>query len=162
MADPVGLVASVIAILEVTAAISSYASAVYNAPATLRTLLTEITTLQNVLSSLRDFAEAHPSTLLKSGIDTPLRDAAIDLNCLKEKLYHKGATTRTGKVVERMKWPLRERETDIVMGKIEKLRCICLLAMAMDQMFAYILEFGEGQSTEVQAGHFRRRLRIWL
>ena len=146
--EAVGFISAILSILRLTTGVASYVASVISASESIRRFSNEITSLHTVLTTLYEFTLSKHGALQKSGLDGPLKELAHELEELKAKFGvvegEDGALASVRRGVERLKWPLRERETLRLTERVEKLRGLCLLAMAMDQMSVCIAVDGGG------------------
>lgn len=140
MAETLGIIASIIAVIDLTGKTTSltreYVNGVKRAPDNLRKLLDELTSLAEVFSALQVCANASPTGgLTELGIfkdkDGPLQECILELEKLLLRLESK---ERWRRVVTRLKWPLRERETVEFVLRIERHKSLFGLAIDADQL----------------------------
>lgn len=134
MAEAIGLAASLIGIIQLaglTASISyGYISGVKRAPQDLRDLTDELQALSNVIVTLKIHTDENseiPGSVLHM-LEKPLEACARELEELLEKLKMKG-------IIDRLKWPLREKETAQWVERIERHKTFFMFALNTDQMW---------------------------
>jgi hypothetical protein len=133
MAEAIGIAASLIGIIQLaglTVSISySYISGVKRAPQDLRDLTNELQALSNVIVTLKVHTDENsetPGSVLHM-LEKPLETCARELEELLEKLKMKG-------IIDRLKWPLREKETAQWVERIERHKIFFIFALNTDQM----------------------------
>lgn len=104
-------------------------------------LIDEVTSLQEVLKILHDHIHEHPDSLTTAvqtlgGEDGPVQGCNQDLSVLMGILDLKEGLRG---VIERLKWPIREGEIDVIKRRIERYKSLFLLALAVDRMWVSIL-----------------------
>lgn len=140
MADALGIVASVIAVLQLTGKLVSlgydYIRGAIDASKDIRRLLGELHSLSNVLLILQDHAR-HDKTLRLTALQTlsgqngPLEGCRLELQRLQLKLEPK--TGLRGKM-KSLVWPLKEKETFQHISRLEGHKNLFNLALTADQL----------------------------
>jgi hypothetical protein len=153
MADPLGVTSSILTILHLAAGLSLYIHSVATAPAAAHALGNELAALQNVLKALQKFVrddddddDDEGDAGVLQGIAGCLKGVLEELERVRGKLEMVTCNPRMRSELpweesmrrgaERLKWPLRERETAALVTRIERVRGICVVAMAMDQLYS--------------------------
>ncbi|RPB08945.1 hypothetical protein P167DRAFT_538918 [Morchella conica CCBAS932] len=143
MAELLGTAASVIAVIQLTAAVASlsyeYISGVARAPSELQRFMNELKALTAVLSRLQMFALDNPDIADSWGLGEELRRCAEELKDVKERLEPKRGWW--GTALGRLQWPLGGRETLDYVWKIERLKSHFTLAMtAENRTFSKVID----------------------
>ena len=135
MAEVAGFVASIFGILQLTEKVVAtafwYVGALRNAKSEVNHLAEELCALYRVLAILQGSLE------VGSGADGAQSLAEYVLEEFRGELeaaYLKMDEKRRKNGVERLKWPLQERETSVLMDRVERVKSLCLLAVETDQM----------------------------
>lgn len=140
MADPLSITASVIAVLQLTGTMitlgKDYIKGVKDAPEDIQQLIDELQSLGKVLSTLRDHIvndKDLKSTALQAlnGQNGHLSACALELKRLQLKLEpEKGLRAK----INRLKWPLKEKETFQYISRIERHKSLFTFALTIDQL----------------------------
>ncbi|KAI5839894.1 hypothetical protein DFP73DRAFT_483664 [Morchella snyderi] len=137
MAEAIGLAASIIAVAQLagkTFQVSyNYFGSVKTAPQEIRELLDELSSLKIVLESLQKVADGNPQSealrqLNKSSGPIERIDGIL------KNLYKKLASKDGSKMIDRMKWPLKEKETEKSITMIGRHTTIFNIALSADHM----------------------------
>lgn len=140
MADPLSIVASVIAIAQLTERLIAlgyvYLGGTKAASKDLRELVNELQSLGKVLVVLQDYAQADQnlqSTALQSlnGQNGPLPGCALELRRLQLKLEPKQGLRG---MIQSLKWPFKEQETQQHIARIQRQKSLFILALTVDHM----------------------------
>lgn len=138
MAEGLGVVASIIAIIQLTAKVTSlgydYIGGAKRAPDELRGLVDELTSLGKVLAILEKHADKNRQwTALETlnDHDGPIRRCGLDLRRLQLKL-DPGDGLRG--MMNNLKWPFKEKETLQEISRIERHKTLFMFALNTDQM----------------------------
>lgn len=140
MADALGIVASVIAILQLTGKLVSlgydYIGGAIDASKDIRWLLGELHSLSNVLLILQDHARDDKTLRLTAlqtlnGQNGPLEGCRLELQRLQLKLEPK--TGLRGKM-KSLVWPLKEKEIFKHISRLEGHKNLFNLALTADQL----------------------------
>jgi hypothetical protein len=123
MADVIGLVASIYGIIQLsgklTQVFGGYIGGVKRAPEDIKTLRDELDSLTSVLNLLEKCAKENPlSTALQDlcGQDKALSRCKDELEKLQNNLVPPKSGLRG--VIDRLKWPLKEKETSQYISQI--------------------------------------------
>lgn len=142
MAEVFGVVAGIFALSQLAAKVTflshEYIKGVKGAPDDVRKFMDELNSLIKVLNALQGVANTNPgSTALKelSDRDGPLRGCIQELENLLLKLERKEVKF-SRKILERVKWPLKKKETLEFVSRIERHKSLLILALNVDQMAA--------------------------
>lgn len=138
MAEVWGIIASVIAVAQLTGQVASlgysYLSGVKKAPKDLADLVEELDSLKKVLITLKDYLDKNaqsPALQALNDAKGPIRVCALELKILQAKLEpRKGFRGMIG----RLKWPIKEHEIAEYKARIERQKSLFILALAADQM----------------------------
>lgn len=140
MAEVLGLVASIIGVLQLTGALVSvgydYIGGVKSASKDLQDLVDELHSLGKVLIILQEHADSNPKSAALQKLnssDGPLKGCTDQLDKLKSKLEAGKALGFKGKV-KNLVWPLKEKETMQYISRIERHKSIFTFALTADQM----------------------------
>lgn len=129
------LIASVVALVQVTGKAATmgygYAGAVKDAPKDIVKLSNELQTLGDVLKQLhQQTSGTTPPRALLPALEAPLRECAVEIKDLQSQVK-----LRTGvkKLIHRLKWPLKEKETKDAISRIGRLTNSINLILTADQ-----------------------------
>ncbi|KAH8148596.1 uncharacterized protein LAJ45_07307 [Morchella importuna] len=134
------LAASIITVIQLSANVAilgyQYIEKVKRSKKEITALIEELNSLHEVLKILRDHIREHPDSLTNAvqtlgGEDGPVQGCNQDLNILREILELKKGLKG---LIERLKWPIREGEVDVIKRRIERHKSLFLLALAVDRM----------------------------
>jgi len=135
MAEAAGFAASIFGILQLTEKVVAttfwYVGALRNAESEVNHLAEELCALYRVLAILQGSLEAD------SGVDGAKSLAEYVLEGFRGELeaaYLKMDEKKRKKGVEKLMWPLQERETSVLMDRVERVKSLCLLAVETDQI----------------------------
>lgn len=139
MADPLSMTGSIIAIVHISAALTSigygYISGVVRASDDIRKLMDELRSLDTVLTEMEKFIVSNPqSATILQQLDAnggPLRICLDDLKKLQRKIEPKGGFRG---VWNNLKWPLKEKETIQYISMVERHKAMFVLALSVDHM----------------------------
>lgn len=142
MADALGLVASIIAIIQLTGQVGAlswgYIGGVRDAPRAIHELLDELSSFGKVLRIVLECAESksgNPTVLEElGGKDGPLQKCAGELIRLRAKLEPKRGIKG---VINALKWPLKADETSQYISGIERYKSLFNLALSADNMYVF-------------------------
>lgn len=139
------LAASIITVIQLSANVAilgyQYIEKVKRSKKEITALIEELNSLHEVLKILRDHIREHPDSLTNAvqtlgGEDGPVQGCNQDLNILREILELKKGLKG---LIERLKWPIREGEVDVIKRRIERHKSLFLLALAVDRMWVWNL-----------------------
>lgn len=142
MADGLSFAASIIAIIQLTAKLTSlgygYIGGVKRAPDDLRDLMSELISLRQVLTILQNYADANPQSTsalhkLNDKNGGPLQGCALALQRLQLKMEPKDGLRG---IWNSLKWPLEETETAQHISRIERHKTLFIFAVTTDHMWA--------------------------
>jgi hypothetical protein len=140
MVEPIGLTGTIIAILQLTAAVIGYIKDVKGASEHKKKLLVEVRSVEHLLNLLSDQAgevqeeeSTEWSATLKSvnEEDGPLRQIRQILEGLRSKLQPVQGLKKVGKV---LLWPFEKKEVDEIVHRIERQKTWLNLALQNDHM----------------------------
>lgn len=135
MADVVGLVASIIAVVELAgkaaAASYGYIGGVKRAPEEIKKFYDELNSLANVLATLKDCVTANPRSIPLQALGASLQECISEMQVLEAKLKPKIGWRRK---LARYKWPLKVKETGEYTARIERHKTLFTLALNTDQL----------------------------
>lgn len=138
MAEGLGVAASTIAVIQLTAKLISlsydYIGAVNRAPEGLRELTHELVSLSHILITLQDYVGANPqSTAIQKLNDRngPLRGCALELRSLQLALE---PNVGLKGIMKNLRWPLKEAETMLHVSRIGRHKSLFSLALVMDNV----------------------------
>lgn len=128
--EALGGAASVIAVIQIVGQITSvtynFISGVREASKVLGKLVVELASLSNVLIILQDYTDRNKGFIALKQLEKTLRKCAEELKTLHLKL------SRTG-LIDKFKWPLREKDTMRQIDQIERYKSLFALALSADQ-----------------------------
>lgn len=135
MTETLGVAASVIAVIQITAVVVSlcqeYISKMVQAPGYLQRFMKELKLLATILSNLHISAYDNPEVTKLWNLESPIKDCIADFGSLKAKLESKKKgwlSTFVG-----LQWPFDEKGTMEYLLQVERLKSHFLLALAVDQ-----------------------------
>lgn len=142
MAELIGLTASIIAIIQLTGKISAlsyeYIGAAVRAPKDLRNLVEELGALGKVIHALLDLADENPDSQVLRLLCSPgeqnggvLQLCATELNQLYEELKQFQKKGNMG----RLKWVLKEKDTNKYISQLERYKALFSLALTADHTY---------------------------
>lgn len=138
MAEALGLVASIIAVLQLAGKVTSlgyeYINGVRWGFKDIGDLLNELGSLSKVLLTLKDYADTNlqsPALQQLNARDGPLRGCTVDLRKLQARLQPKAGIKRK---IDILTWPFREHEMMECIARIERHKTLFILAITADQM----------------------------
>ena len=156
MAEVLGLTAGIIAVLQMTSSVISvyydYGAAVKGAPWELSRVKAEMESLRSVLQSLEPLAKQAELTspVAESRLPTlgllidPLKDCLQEVERLDKKLKSPSSSDGFGPkrkaLVQALRWPLKEVETNKVLENIGRFKETLDLALNADE--TYVMDFG--------------------
>jgi hypothetical protein len=137
MAEAIGLTASIIGIAQLagkTFQVSyNYISSVKTARRDIREFLDELSSLKTVLESLQKVADENPQSEALRQLNKSSGPIERIDGVLKE-LYIKLDSKDGSKMINRMKWPLKEKETEKCIIMIGRHTTIFNIALSADHM----------------------------
>lgn len=144
--DGLSISVTVIAVVQTVGTVISlgyqYISSVKQAPKDVRELLGELGSLDGVLDTLQDYIMANPQSLALEKLnvpDGPLSGCLKELNGLHSRLKGtKLADPKSAKdgttILERFKWPLKDKETAQVIQRLERYKSLFMFSLTADHM----------------------------
>jgi hypothetical protein len=130
MAEFVGLVASIVALTELTGKViglgSRYISGVKSAEQDMKALNLELVALASVLKTLQDQANRNYSLV---ELRVPIQECTKQMRELELQLRPKKR-----RLINRWKWPLNETHTSKVLESIERSKSLFTLALTAEQL----------------------------
>lgn len=137
MADGLSIVASIIAVIQLTTKAVSlsygYIGGVAQAPDDFQKLLAELKSLTKALTALHLCAQANPgsrSTALQE-LEDPLRQCLQEIGRLQLRLEPKKWWRKT---LARLQWPLEAKETSDFISRIERHKSLFVLVLDTIQL----------------------------
>lgn len=138
MAEVIGLVSSLIGIVQLAGQVAvlthGYIGGVRRASQDIVALADELGSLSKVLSTLKDYIETKPKSLALTkldGPDGPLWRCTRDLEALQAKLVPREGLKA---ILDSLKWPLKEAETQGYVAQFERHKSLFTLALTVDHM----------------------------
>lgn len=123
MAELVGFVSAIVGLIQLTGTLTSisygYIGGVKHAPKDITRLVSELGLLGKVLISLKGYADENPSSKALERLndeDGPLQACLMEFRELESKLQPSGGVKG---VIDRLKWPLKESDTQACIQRIE-------------------------------------------
>lgn len=138
MADALGLVANIIAVVDlfikVGAQCSIYCSGVKDAPRDIRQILNEADRTTATLEDLKRLLASPTGARLSSSqrVLRSVEDARLQLQDLAVKL-ERGLKTGKGASLQRLRWPLKKEEVAGIISQLQKCRAAIALDLQVDQ-----------------------------
>lgn len=131
MADPLSMTASIVAVIQLAGALSTftngYIGGFRRASSERRRLLDEFASLGQILQHLSSHNDANAGAL--QGLAGPLESCRLELEAVAAKLRpRKGARG----VWIKLKWPLEEAEMMQVIGRVERYKTLFHFALTAD------------------------------
>ena len=138
MAEVLGITASVIAILQISASVVSVLNDVKNASRDSTRILVEISGVQGILSTLRDLVASAESTetwlsTMRSldGPNGPLTQFRVALEQLAADLKPLIGLKKAGRALI---WPFKKKDVAQILGSIERQKTLFILALQNDHV----------------------------
>jgi hypothetical protein len=139
MAEPLGFVASIIAVSQLATSVVHYLDGVRNASEDVRVLREELANISRTLYQLHDLAKhfsefkiPFPAIQTLQAREGPLEQFKKILEAMSSRL---GPDERGFKRVYRsIRWPLRKDEVNDLLTSLERYKTLFLLALSNDQM----------------------------
>lgn len=138
MAEIIGLVSSLVGIIQIAGQVAilthGYIGGVKRASQDISSLIDELGSLSKVLGALKDYIETKPKSLalLKlNGPDGPIRGCVCELEMLRAKLAPRDGFKG---LLDSLKWPLKEAETQAYVAQFERHKTLFTLALSVDHM----------------------------
>lgn len=143
MAEVVGTLANIAAVLQLASALTKYVRAVKNAPSEQKRLVLEITSIRGLVSSLNDSItesededEEWTSTLqLLAEQGSPLYQIQAILQLLIKKFEKHGTPTKAptlSRVIGSLQWPFKKDEVEGILAALERQKSSLMLAFHND------------------------------
>lgn len=131
MADPLGMTASIIALIQLTGALSTfghgYIGGLRRASADRRRLVAEFASLGLILTHLRDHSDSGSAL---QGLAGPLADCTRELEALAAKMRPPAKGLRG--YWKTLKWPLEQADTLQAVERIERYKTLFHFAVTAD------------------------------
>ncbi|KAF7502216.1 hypothetical protein GJ744_006438 [Endocarpon pusillum] len=138
MAEPLGIVASIIAVLQLTTTAVKYLNDVKDGPSERVRILAEISTIRGLLHTFKDFAESTEpgDTSLATIKSLNVPDGPLDqFKAALERLLSKLKPAHGVKKVARaLTWSLEKGEVITILSQIERQKALFLLARQNDHL----------------------------
>lgn len=146
--EAVGLAASLMSLLEISGKIVAagydYMSKVAHAPTRMRMILSEVSSVNLVLGRLEEYAADQSAsgrasilyTLSQAGVFEDCKEALKTVDgtvhiCMAESEAH-SSKRELKALVKRVIWPMKEKETEEILGNLDRIRSILSDAIAQD------------------------------
>lgn len=133
MADPLGMTASIIALIQLTGALGAfghgYIGGLRRASADRRRLVAEFASLGLILTHLRDHSSSNGSGVLQ-GLAGPIADCTRELEALAAKMRPPRKGLRG--FWKTLKWPLEQADTLQAVERIERYKTLFHFAVTAD------------------------------
>lgn len=140
MVEPIGLVGTLIAIVQLSSKVVSicydYRRSVKNAPREISQILDEVASIRNIVERLVEIADdneeqsnALPSLQTMGQPDAPLAKCLSELISLKSRLKPEKGLRAKGRA---LMWPLKEAEVYKSLGTITRIKGTLQLAVSAD------------------------------
>lgn len=160
MADPLGISAGIIAVLQLTGTVVQYINNVKSAPQDRQRILNELISVIGVLHLLRDLAEkpqyGSTWTLTLDSLDVPLGQFKKALDRLAAKLAPGHGIQ---KLERTLIWPFQKAEIQKILNMIERQKSIFIIALCNDHMYVVTLHrysgIGSNAINSPYIGEFR-------
>ena len=137
-ASVIGLVAAAAQLVGQGLSVFKHLSGLYksvkDAPTQAKKLCDEMTTMIDVVNSLKLWLDSFPERIPKSQ-QTPIANSFDTLNDLLHEMEKRCDPKQMTGFVGRMKWPFQTEETDEYIEKIRRYRGILSLALQTEQMY---------------------------
>jgi hypothetical protein len=135
MAEPLGIAASIIAVLQLTASVIEYLQAVHDAPKDRISFLSEVSGLHHLLLALQDRVDnTNAEDLWRTQVrqlgvrDGPLDQFKSHLERLVSKFGPAAGLRR------RLTWKFNKAEIEGIISKIERIKMLVSLALTNDHL----------------------------
>lgn len=136
--DPLSITASIIAVLQITKAVVSYAKETRDAPEGLRKVYEEARSLVILLHELKDLVAEQNShnSWLQTTSGLAVRDGPLDqYKKSLEILVPKTTSHGLRKIGQVLAWNFGKEEVMAVLSQIERIKSLVQIALEMDHMF---------------------------
>ena len=137
--DPLSITASIIAVLQITKEVVSYAKETRDAPEGLKKVYEEARSLVILLHELKDLVAEQNShnAWLRTTFGLAVRDGPLDqykksLEILVPKTTSSHGLRKIGQVLA---WKFSKEEVMAVLSQIERIKSLVQIALEMDHMF---------------------------
>jgi hypothetical protein len=142
MADPLGVTASIIAVLQLSSTVLGYLVDVKDASANRKSLIREISFTRGILSTLNEtvddarVSDETWSATIRSleDPDGPLRLLTTTLQQLATTLEDSASTTGIKKSANLLRWPFKQSEVEKILRVIERQKSTLSLALENDHI----------------------------
>jgi hypothetical protein len=136
MADPISISASIVTLLQLSATVIKYLSGVKDAPNDRTRLMSEVGSINYILSTLQDLAQSGEKVRLDTirllnRADGPLYQLQYALTCLEKKLAPVGGWDNARNVLA---WPFQKEEVKEFLSDIERQKTLISVALHNDQL----------------------------
>ena len=144
MAEAIGVVASIIAILELSDTVIRYLNEVKNASKDCNQFITEISITSGILSSLQKLIDEQTSNDCSQWLPTihllvktkgPLELYQDALKRIEELLE---PCVKSNKFGNSLIWPFKQKEAQKLLAQIQRQHQVFILALVRDQMLAEV------------------------
>lgn len=136
MADPIGISASIIAILQFTGTVVQYINDVKAASQDRQRILNELISASGVLYLLSDLSERPPYgstwTLTLESLDVPLDQFKEALECLAAKLAPAHSIRKLEKMLT---WPFQKAEIQEILNIMERQKSLFMISLCNDHAY---------------------------
>lgn len=136
MAEPLGIAASIITVLELSGTVITYLSAVKGASEDRQRLLIEVSTIRGLLYSLKDVLEApqvkDTFKAVTGMLVTPNGPLEFSRAVLKRLEARLTVVTGAAKVWKALRWPFDKAEVSDLLTTLERQKTLFSLALGND------------------------------
>ena len=181
--EAVGLAASLASVLEISGKIVTagygYISKVAHAPSRMRMVLSEVSSVDLVLGRLEEYSAHQPAsgsssilyTLSRNGVFKDCTEVLKKIDgtvqtCMAES-EAQSSKHEVKAFMKRVIWPMKEKETEDILGHLDRLRSILSDAIAQDsaaslQRLEDTTQELHQTTTKMANSHFHAELMAWL
>ena len=139
MGDPLSIIASITAVLQLARCVVKFLSDLRDASAASNRILVEISSITGLLSTIEDLAHEAESgevwlatVALLNAPNGPLAQFASALTRVRTRLEPIVGLRRAGRAIV---WPLSKGEVTDILGAIERQKTLFIVAMENDHMY---------------------------
>ncbi|KAI9737778.1 MAG: hypothetical protein M1834_009146 [Cirrosporium novae-zelandiae] len=127
--DPLSAASSIIAVLQLTGTVVKYLNGVKNASSAIKALLLEVSTVQGILTSIKDIGNEAKQTWISNDL---IPDLIKLLKGLEKKLAPVQQATGLRRAKNKLAWPFKEGDFKVTLASVERLKLFFRLALQTD------------------------------
>jgi hypothetical protein len=163
--DPIGVTSSITTILQLTRDVMKFFSRVKDAPTACNKILMEISSINGILSSIKELVDEADSdkawlSTVRSlgGPNGPLEQSKSALEKIASHIEPIAGSRKTRRAFI---WPLREDEVTDILRTLERQKALLILALQNDHMSAFAKALFINRRL-LSIGHCLKRLNVIL